>query len=256
MRSLLDASRKLEQSFETKGIDCHTIVFMRNDVYQLLIEHTSDRGKEIRTSLDWSEPDLLRQLLRRRFLYNDLPDQPFEQLWRLIFVPFINGEESSQYLIDRSLMRPRFLLNAISHCRGFAVNLEHERIEVDDIDRGVSAYTTDLIYDIDLEIRDVLPFAEDVLYNFMGSAAVLAMDDIDRVLTDAGFDETQRASLIDIFLWYGVIGVMRDDGDAAYIYDVNYDVRRLKILIDRIESTAKRIIINPAFWSGLEIVPA
>jgi hypothetical protein len=255
MRSLLDASRKLEQSFTAQDIDCHTIVFMRNDIYQLLIDHTSDRGKELRTSLDWSEPDLLRQLLKRRLLYNELPDQPFEQLWRQISVPFVDGEESSQFLIDRSLMRPRFLLNALSHCRGFALNLEHERIEEEDIQRGISAYSTDLIYDIDLEIRDVLPFAEDVLYNFLGSPSNLSVERINQVLTEAGFDEKQREALFEIFLWYGVLGVMRDDGEAAYIYNVNYDVRRLKILIGRVESSADRIAINPAFWSGLEVEP-
>lgn len=254
MRSLLDASRKLEQSFDSQGIDCHTIVFMRNDIYQLLIEYTSDRGKELRTSLDWSEPDLLRQVLKRRFLYNGLPDQPFEQLWRQIVVPFVNGEESSQYLIDRSLMRPRFLLNAVSHCRGFAVNLEHEKIEESDIERGISAYSTDLIYDIDLEIRDVLPFAEDVLYNFIGSPANLSMNQITSVLKDAGFDDTQRESLLDILLWYGVLGITRDNGDPTYIYNVNYDVRRLKILMERIAPDASGIAINPAFWSGLEVV--
>lgn len=253
MRSLLDASRKLEQSFTAQHIDCHTVVFMRNDIYQLLIEHTSDRGKELRTSLDWSEPDLLRQLLKRRFLYNGLPDQPFEQLWRQIAVPFVNGEESSQFLIDRSLMRPRFLLNAFSHCRGFALNLEHEMIQEDDVQRGISAYSTDLIYDIDLEIRDVLPFAEDVLYNFLGSPATISMEHITKALTDAGFDEKQQEALFDIFLWYGVLGVTREDGEATYIYNVNYDVRRLKILIGRVDPGASRIAINPAFWSGLEV---
>jgi hypothetical protein len=256
MRSLLDASRKLQQAFNVQEIDCHTIVFMRNDVYQLLVGSTPDRGKEIRTSLDWSEPDLLRQLLKKRFLYNDLPNESFDHLWRLICVPLVEGEESSQYLIDRSLMRPRFLLNIISHCRGFAVNLEHDRIEEEDIRRGVSAYSTDLIYDIDLEIRDVLPFAEDVLYNFIGVPSHVSANEIARILGEAGFDDGQQEKLSEILLWYGVCGVARDDGEPSYIYSVNYDVRRLKILIERLPKDARRIVINPALWAGLEIDPA
>lgn len=256
MRSLLDASRKLQQAFNAQEIDCHTIVFMRNDVYQLLVGSTPDRGKEIRTSLDWSEPDLLRQLLKKRFLYNDLPNEAFDHLWRLICVPLVEGEESSQYLIDRSLMRPRFLLNIISHCRGFAVNLEHDKIEVEDIRRGVSAYSTDLIYDIDLEIRDVLPFAEDVLYNFIGVSSHVSANEIARILSEAGFDDGQQEKLFEILLWYGVCGVARDDGEPSYIYSVNYDVRRLKILIERLPKDAPRIVINPALWAGLEIDPA
>jgi hypothetical protein len=75
----------------------------------------------------------------------------------MIAVSLVDGEESSQYLIERSMMRPRFLLNLLSHCRGYAINLGHDKIQPDDIRRGLDAFSTDLIYDIDLEIRDVLP---------------------------------------------------------------------------------------------------
>jgi hypothetical protein len=44
------------------------------------------------------------------------------------------------------MMRPRFLLNLISHCRGFAVNFDHEKIEAEDIRKGLDAFSTDLIY--------------------------------------------------------------------------------------------------------------
>lgn len=256
MRCLLDASRKLEKAFSRRQISCHTIVFMRNDIYQLLLDATPDRGKELRTSLDWSEPDLLRQLVRRRLIYNGLPKNlEFEPLWRHIFTPIVHGEESSQYLIERSLMRPRFLLNIISHCRGFAVNLEHSKVEQEDIDRGISAYSTDLIYDIDLEIRDVLPFAEDVLYHFIDRPSHISLDELERVLEEAGFDTGQQDRLMDILLWYGVFGVEREDGALAYIYNVNYDVKRLKVLISRLERDVRRLVINPAFWAGLEIRP-
>ena len=156
-------------------------------------------------------------------------------------MPFINGEDSFQFLIDRSLMRPRFLLNILSHCRGFAVNLEHERIEQDDIEKGISAYSTDLIYDIDLEIRDVLPFAEDVLYNFIDCSSHLSRNEIKVLLTDADFDEDQLEKLLDIFLWYGVLGVAREDGELTYIYNVNYDVKRLKIHISRFKSEVRPV---------------
>jgi hypothetical protein len=254
IRCLLDASRKLERSFEIKNLEMHTIVFMRNDIYQLLIDSTPDRGKEIRTSLDWSDGDLLRQLVKRRLVYNGMPEQSsFEMLWRQICVPFYSGEESSQYLIDRSLMRPRFLLNIISHCRGFAVNLEHEKIDETDIEKGLSAYSTDLIYDIDLEIRDVLNFAEDVLYNFLGVRSTISIEQINQILIESGFDENQSEKIFEILLWYGVLGVLREGGEVSYIYNVNYDIKRLNVLINKIKPDAPRIVINPAFWSGLEI---
>jgi hypothetical protein len=253
IRCLLDATRKIEQSLQPKGVKCHTIVFLRNDVYSLLVEATPDRGKEIRVSLDWAEPDLLRDMLRRRLVYNGLDrDASFEHLWRLICISLIDGEETSQYLIERSMMRPRFLLNLISHCRGFAVNFDHEKIEAEDIRKGLDAFSTDLIYDIDLEIRDVLPFAEDVLYAFLGQSARLTSEDIDRLL-GKNFDAEARGKILEVLLWYGVLGVVRPTGDVAFIYSVNYDMKRLKGIIESESPEKRSFFINPALWPGLEI---
>jgi hypothetical protein len=254
VRCLLDASRKIEQSMSARGIECHTIVFIRNDVYLLLLEATPDRGKEIRVSLDWSEPDLLRQMLHRRLVYSGLPkDAPFEHLWRTIFVALVDGEESSQYLIDRSLMRPRFLLNLIGHCRGFAVNFDHEKIEAEDIAKGLASYSTDLIYDIDLEIRDLLPFAEDVLYAFIGQPARLLLSQIEELLGRSGLNADQVSKVLNILLWYGVLGIVRADGEIAYIYSVNYDMKRLSALLAAKQGDQPSLTISPALWSGLEV---
>jgi hypothetical protein len=253
IRCLLDASRKIEQTLQRGGIECHTIVFLRNDIYSLLVEATPDRGKETRASLDWSEPELLRDMLKRRLVYNGLDRKAsFEELWRMIAVSLVDGEESSQYLIERSMMRPRFLLNLIGHCRGYAINLGHEKIQADDIRRGLDAFSTDLIYDIDLEIRDVLPFAEDVLYTFFDQSARLSEQDIN-ILLSQKFNPHQRQKLVNILLWYGVIGVIRQDGSDAFIYSVNYDMKRLTALILLMPPERRTFCINPAFWLGLEI---
>jgi hypothetical protein len=150
------------------------------------------------------------------------------------------------------MMRPRFLLNLLSHCRGYAINLGHEKIQADDIRRGLDAFSTDLIYDIDLEIRDVLPFAEDALYTFFGQSARLSEQDIN-ILLSQKFDMDQRQKLVNVLLWYGVIGVIRQDGSDAFIYSVNYDMKRLTALLQLVPPEQRTFCINPAFWLGLEI---
>lgn len=255
VRCLLEASRKLEQSLTAMEISCHTTVFIRNDVYQLLVSGTPDRGKEPVVSLDWSEPDLLRELLLRRLRYNKLgEDKPFEDTWRMICVSHVNGEESSQYLIDRSLMRPRFLLDLISHCKANAINFGHNRIEQSDIEKGLATYSTDLIYGIDYEIRDIIPAAEDVLYLFFGKPAQIHSQEVLEMLTSKyGSDWTQR--ILEILIWYGVLGLMRPDHEPSYIHTVNYDMKRIKVALEISDPNNRMFQINPAFWAGLEILP-
>ena len=158
IRALLEATRKLERYLSREDLAAHSVVFLRNDVYELLVDETPDRGKESKAVLDWTDQDLLRELLRRRIVFNGMPAATtFQQAWLSICDSHVHGEETSQYLIDRSLMRPRCLIDILKYCRSYAVNLGHTRIEVTDIQKGLHAYSCDLATDLGLEIRDILP---------------------------------------------------------------------------------------------------
>lgn len=62
IRALIDATRKIERQFHNDDLRVRTVVFLRNDVYELLIKETSDRGKEASVILDWTDADLLREV--------------------------------------------------------------------------------------------------------------------------------------------------------------------------------------------------
>lgn len=254
IRSLVDATRNLERLMRRHKIEAHMLIFLRNDVYELLVQETPDRGKEAQVVLDWTDPDMLREMIRRRLIYSGEipPTQSFEEMWRSICVSHVAGEESSQYLIDRSLMRPRCLLDIINHCRSYAVNLGHTRIEQEDIQKGLSAYSTDLIFEISLEIRDVCPSAENILYEFIGSSRNTSSDALKETLKAYSLQAEQYQSIIDILLWYGVLGIVRLDGEVVYIHSVNYDINLLKGIRKKLEATGVMYAINPAFWPGLE----
>jgi hypothetical protein len=253
LRSLLSAMAKVEHWLQRRNVECHGVVFIRNDVYELLIDNSPDRGKIASVILDWTDPDLLRELLRRRFLFSGIEGNPsFDAIWRDVATTHINGEETSQYLIDRSLMRPRALIELLRYCRSHAVNLDHHRIEAADIEHGEEAYSSDVLNNINFEIRDIAPQAGDVLYEFVESPSRLTGAAIkERMVTLNDVKHWQR--LLDLLLWYGFIGVVRDGEMVTYIYSVKYDMKRLKALVSGrgIESTLFQI--NPAFWRALEV---
>lgn len=253
LRALLEATRKLERQLQCREVRCSMLAFLRNDVYELLVSETPDRGKEGRAALDWSDPDLLRELIRRRLLYSDMPDRPFDDLWHRICVSHVDGEESSQYLIDRCLMRPRALIDLANHCRGFAVNLGHPKIEPDDIRRGVEAFSSDLVVDIGYEIRDILPAAENVLYAFIGEPQTLPAITVQTLLESGGILPAVVKDIVNILLWYGVLGVRRIDGTVTYIYSVNYEMPILTGIIRKLEAQGVVYMVNPAFVPGLQI---
>jgi len=182
LRGLVDAGRKIEREMRRAGNTVHSIVFVRNDVYDHLMRNSPDYGKEMRATLDWDDGDMLREMLRLRLvsgMNGDLGKVTFNDVWHVMCTSHYHGEASSAYLIDRTLMRPRNLLKLFNHCRGFATNFNREVIEESDIEKGVRAYSADLLEELDRELNDVFPNAGDLLYHFLDSQATLRSEELE-----------------------------------------------------------------------------
>jgi hypothetical protein len=255
IRALLEATRKIERDFQRADLEAYTLVFLRNDVYEILIDETPDRGKESKVVLDWTDPDLLREIIRKRLVFSGFFSESarFEEIWPQICISHIDGEESSQYLIDRCLLRPRSLIDLIGHCRARAINLQKDKIDRDDIIQGFSTFSSDLLIDISYEIRDVVPTAEDILYTFIGVSSTLSSTDYEITLLQSNISPDSVATITDILLWYGFLGVQVSDEKTEYIYSVNYDMKRLKGLIKKVGVENILYKVNPAFWPALDI---
>lgn len=253
IRALIDATRKIEREFSRNNLDINTVVFLRNDVYELLVRETSDRGKEASVLLDWTDADLLRELVRLRIISNGLPEETdFLSAWQKVFVSHYKGEETSQYLIDRSLMRPRFLLNLINHCKSFSINLNHDVIDGTDIEKGISAYSSDLLQDISYELRDVSRDSEDILYSFISCNATLSHFEVKEIIKMQLPDEKAAERIMNLLLWYGFLGIKINSGEVKYIYNFNYNKNILDGVIKR-EKDNLSYVIHEAFWPVLMI---
>jgi len=254
LRCLLDAMWKLEQAFQRQGIPTTGTIFIRNDVYENLVATMPDRGKISQALVDWTDAALLLEMLRRRFLCSGVEGAPsFEDLWRQACVSHIRGEETSHYMIDRSLMRPRSLIDFLRFCRSHAINLRHHRIEVEDIEHGEEQYSTQLINDISYEMQDIFPPAKDSLYEFIECPSELDNELLRSILARISDDVTVQDKILDLLLWYGILGFRKIEGEPTYIYSVRYDMKRLRSLLKKREKEGFFYLINPAFWKGLEI---
>ncbi|AMO94537.1 hypothetical protein CFter6_1840 [Collimonas fungivorans] len=252
IRGLIDASRKIEREFSKQDVAVSTVVFLRNDVYELLVQETSDRGKEGNVMLDWTDQDLLREVVRLRIVANGIKDSlPIETVWPMICVSHYKGEDSLQYLIDRSLMRPRFLLNLINQCKASAVNHRHSKIDESDIEKGLKTFSVDILADVEYEINDISPNSGEVLYAFIDSPSIMDSKCLVELLERFGISSTSTAGVIDLLLWYGFLGVQVDTEEVRYIYDFSYSTRMLTGFLKAKPSAA--YVVNPAFYQALTI---
>ena len=126
LRCLIDAARKIQRELQAEGHDFHCVVFVRNDVYQLLLDASADYGKEkLEQALHRTDPDWLREMLRRRLYRNSLP------IRRLHSAAF--GLRSALAITMARRLRNTsssghscvllISIKLLAHCRGFAVGM-------------------------------------------------------------------------------------------------------------------------------------
>ncbi len=99
----------------------------------------------------------------------------------------------------------------------------------------------------------MLPEAENVLYQFIDSPAKLTASELNALLDQVSDSEAERNAFVELLLWYGALGVIRLNGDIAFIYSVNYDMKILRGIIRKLGDTTVTYAINPAFGAALDV---
>jgi len=75
-------------------------------------------------------------------------------------------------------------------------------------------------------------------------------EEVTKALADAGIAEDERDRLVELLLWYGFLGLALASDKKLFIYDVEYDFKRLKAQGGTgLKGTL--FCINPAFIDGL-----
>lgn len=255
LRCLIDAGRKIQRDMQRRDHDFHCVVFIRNDVYQLLMNASPDFGKEMRVSLDWNDAEMLREMLRLRLVQNGFAlDTEFNRIWTTMCISHYKVEETSQYMIDRCLMRPRNLLKIFNHCKGFAVNFGHTRIEPEDIEKGVLSYSNDLLIEASQELANIEPQADGIIYHFIGEDWKFSKDELLMLFEEHGLPREKYDEVIGFLLYFGFFGIQFAGHEPVYIFDVGYDMRQLEILVQKHDSNLE-YLLNPAFWPALGVGP-
>ena len=252
VRSLLDATRKLQHQLEAQDVMFDCLVFLRSDIYEHLREETPDKGKDTAIRLDWEDRAIFEEIVRRRVKSSTGLDGAFRDVWPRLCVPLVDGEDSFSYVLDRTLMRPRDLLQFLSSIVHIAISRGHKRVEEDDIRQGERSYSEDLLLTTSFEIADTYPEYSDLLYAFDGSSAGMSKSEAtDRLVNIAQIPEEEVDRVLELLVWFGFFGV--GPGGAAkekYAYDVQSNLQRLMYPL-RMDDA--RVVIHPAFRSALGV---
>ena len=250
LRSLMEATRRLQRQFESRDVSLKALVFLRNDIYEYLVRNMSDRGKDTAIDLAWEDPELFRQIVAGRLRTGANIEGDFDELWPQFFVQQVGVEDSFNFLLNRTLMRPRDLLNFLHRCVEVAVNRGHDRVDEEDILHAYKVYSEDILFETAFEIKDVFPNVPDPIYVFLGCPVEMEKDDVLLRLMEAGIAEDRLGEALALLLWFGFLGVQEPrHEDPRFSYHVRHNVDKL---LASANHHSGRYVVHHAFHSALE----
>ena len=117
----------------------------------------ADYSKLASTSVEWDDRELLTRLFQERVLqgFGDTRP-PWLSVWEGVTVPTVNGVATLDFLIDASLMRPRYLIRLFETARRRAITLGRNRIEETDYLKALDELGWQVLEDFDRELFDVV----------------------------------------------------------------------------------------------------
>jgi hypothetical protein len=252
IRALLEATRKLEHHLDQKDVNFHVLVCLRNDIHELLVRSVPDRGKDTQISLDYDDLELFKEIVRKRLLYGDVfKEGSFDELWAAVFPVHVNAQDAFQWVMDRTLMRPRDLLNFLRRATEVALNRGHERVFEEDMLAAEKAYSEDTLHDMTFELRDTYPDFENLLYAFIDTPARMSREKAIELIRLAEIPEADPAKVLDALVWFGFLGTTplgRDE--PTYAYQVRYNVEKL---MSPIRAKRAEFVLHPAFRRALNV---
>jgi nucleoside 2-deoxyribosyltransferase len=251
LRGLLEAARKLQRQLAKRRVPLSTVVFIRNDILDRLVEETPDRGKEASISLDLADLEVLKEILRARAVASLGEEMDFEKLSGMFFDRHVGGEDTFKFLYRHTHGRARDVLRVAKRCIDTALNRGHERVLESDVLAAVEGHSNEVLRELKLEVQDVQGERAEVIEDFAGARRVLTQAQVTEILTRRD-KNSDSEKFLETLLWYSFLGVEYQPTKEVYSYEIEYNVERMLKLAGR-EPAERRFVIHPAFHHALRV---
>lgn len=229
---LIESMQEITRKFRQKGLDFRWSIFVRSDVYEFLVRGMADYGKLAVQSLEWSDRELLKVMFERRVQSGfRSTNVQWRDLWGTISDGYVGGKPVLDFLIDGSLMRPRYLIRLFETARRRAITFGRSKVAEQDYLSALKELGWQVIEDLDREIADLIPNGSDLLFEIIHAGSDLTVDKFRYVVSKKLPDSKSVERLLEVMLWNGSLGVCQNS-EAKYIFDCGYKRQYLTALID------------------------
>jgi len=249
---LLQAVKDIRAEFDF----IHCTVFLRTDIYEKLQFGDRDKFRGDEFHIDWDKEKLLDLIETRAQASSGKAFTP-SRLWEELFPATTEETDIKTFLVSRTLMRPRDLIQLCNACRDTAKTSGHDEIAEKDLKQSLGLYSNWKLIDLQNEWMVNYPFLADTFVllangsylfrrtNFEAKLGAITSDLVSRYPT-VGRSISAEA-LLSIYYSIGLIGVIRS-GSANYYYDQKNE--------RTIQPHDCEFVIHPCFRNALQCTSA
>jgi hypothetical protein len=193
--------------------------------------------------VEWGDRELLVKLFENRVLQGFGENAPsWDTIWSGVSVQTVEGVPTLDFLINASLMRPRYLIRLFETARRRAVTLGRSKIEESDYTMALEELGWQVLEDFDRELVDVIPDAEELLFDFSHLGKETSLSALRGVIAAKVHVLATIEAVVDVLIWTGCIGV-RKPPRTFYISDCGFKRPFLRSLIKSDQETC--IVFHP-----------
>jgi len=173
LTSLFKAVQDVRSIVTTKGHKLYPVVFLRDDIYDLLRDPDKNKWRDFQVDLEWT-PESIKGLLSHRLAkVIGETDENFDVLWYSIFarepVLFSDGKKTTgsfDYITMSTQGRPRDYINYLQECAALELKRSKREISTETIKDADKLYSNYLRKELIDEIHGIIPDIGKVLSIF------------------------------------------------------------------------------------------
>jgi hypothetical protein len=229
---LVESLQEISKQFRRDKIEFQWVIFIRSDVYQFVVRTMADHGKHAQQSLEWQDRGLLVRVLERRIMSAlRSGGETWAWVWRQISVDKVGNKSSLDFIIDGSLMRPRYAIKLFESARRRAINMGNQRISEDDYINALDELGWNIVEDIDLELNDITSSTGSLIFDLGRLNGACDINELKSAIAKCVGATDAVIKVINVLLWSGALGVS-SGGPPIFIYNCGYKLQFLQSVIE------------------------
>ena len=191
-----------------------TMVFLRSDMFDVLKFHDIDKFNSLSERINWSEADLKQLIENRARISTGMKSIQAQQgVWAQVFDENVKSQSSFEYIIGRTLRRPRETIQFCNKALRIAQDSKHEKILSDDILAAEIEYSTEKTRDLASEFLVQYPYLEGLFSLFQGFQASFTKEEFELRYKEA------QPRLEKLYL---DLQSLSSDGIAQILYNIGF----------------------------------